>query len=212
MDTKFKWNMLITSFIPLWTAIVFSDLWDIGVYIIVRWSHLNSPQFDFYASLMRFLKSNMLMLATIVVVCVIVAVSIIELTCFLKQKEQEENSPKGRLLKVSRANKLSSEFLIAYILPMVAFDFSKGKDVMLFAVYFLVLAYLCIRNNNIYINIYLELRKYRMYECNMECRVANGKKIYNGSLVISRRDLITRGNCDLKYWDFENYIFVDLEK
>lgn len=77
--------------------------------------------------------------------------------------------------------------------------------------YFMVLAYLCIRNNNVYINIYLELKKYRMYECDVECRVANGIKIYRKSLVISRRDLITRVDCDLSYWDFDNYIFIDLD-
>ena len=212
MDIKVKWNMFITSFIPLWITIVLSDLWDIMGYILVRWNNRDNLQFDFQDALRRFLEANLLTFVTIIVICILVITSVIGLNGFLKKKEQEENTLRGRLLRVSRANKLSAEFLLAYILPMVAFDFSKGKGVMLFVVYFLILAYLCIRNNNIYTNIYLELKRYRMYECDVECRVANGYKIYPDSLVISRRDLTTRSGDDMKYWDFDNYVYIDLER
>ena len=95
---------------------------------------------------------------------------------------------------------------------MIAFNFSEVKSVMLFMLYFLVLAYLCIRNNNVYTNIYLEAKKYRMYECDVECRVANGSKVYENTLVISRRDLITRVNGNIRYWDFDNYTYIDLDR
>ena len=29
MDKKFKWNMFITSFIPLWLTIIVADIWSV---------------------------------------------------------------------------------------------------------------------------------------------------------------------------------------
>lgn len=187
MDTEVKWNMFVTSFIPLWVTIILSDAWDIGAYAIARLECFKAPGAGFRGEAERLLRANWIQIATIVVVCAMLSASIWRLSGFLKQKEKE-NCPKGKLLRVAANGRLPAEFLLAYVLPMVAFDFSEGKGVMLFAVYFQVLAYLCIRNNNIYTNIYLELRKYRMYECDIECRVGNDTYVYSGSLVISRRD------------------------
>ena len=81
---------------------------------------------------------------------------------FLKEKLTEsKRRPKGIIEKATKANKLSSEFLLAYILPMIAFDFGNLKYLALFVIYFTVLAFLCIRNNNIYTNVLLEVKGYR---------------------------------------------------
>ncbi len=212
MDTGFKWNMFITSFIPLWVTIILSDIWDIAAYVRGRLAYLKEPGFDFCGGMVRFLRVNALQILTVAVIFSMLLVGIRGISGFLKQKEREEVCPKGKLLRVARINKLPAEFLLAYILPMVAFDFSEGKGVMLFGVYFSVLAYLCIRNNNIYTNIYLELRNYRMYECDIECRVGNTVHVYGKSLVISKRDLCTRIDGDIRYYDFDNYVYIDLEK
>ena len=37
MDKKFKWNMFITSFIPLWLTIIVSDIWSIVESGIENW-------------------------------------------------------------------------------------------------------------------------------------------------------------------------------
>lgn len=211
VDTEVKWNMFVTSFIPLWVTIILSDAWDIGAYAIARLECFKAPGAGFRGEAERLLRANWIQIATIVVVCAMLSASIWRLSGFLKQKEKE-NCPKGKLLRVAANGRLPAEFLLAYVLPMVAFDFSEGKGVMLFAVYFQVLAYLCIRNNNIYTNIYLELRKYRMYECDIECRVGNDTYVYSGSLVISRRDLRTQAGGGIRYYDFDNYVYIDMEK
>lgn len=156
--------MFITSFLPLWAAIVISDLYDISGYIICRWGRLRAPSFDFRRAAGRFMSINGLMVGTVVVVTIVVIASIWDLNRFLKTKESEVAPPIGILRRVRKANKLSAEYLIAYILPMVAFDFAEFRGVILFLLYFGVLTFLCIRNSNIYTNIYLELvKKYRMY-------------------------------------------------
>ena len=213
MDIRFRWNMFITSFLPLWAAIVISDLYDISGYIICRWGRLRAPSFDFREAAGRFICVNGLMVGTVVVVTIVVIASIWDLNWFLKTKESEVAPPIGILRRVRKANKLSAEYLIAYILPMVAFDFAEFRGVILFLLYFGVLAFLCIRNSNIYTNIYLELvKKYRMYECDVECTIGSKIHVYENSLVISRRDLTARVNGEICYWDFENDIYLDLEK
>lgn len=69
-----------------------------------------------------------------------------------------------------RANKLSAEFLLAYILPMIAFDYSTCKGIVLFLIYFCVLSFLCVRNNNVYTNIFFELKNKELNE-SQRCRL-----------------------------------------
>lgn len=39
MDKKFKWNMFITSFIPLWLSIIVSDIWSLVESGINKWMY-----------------------------------------------------------------------------------------------------------------------------------------------------------------------------
>ncbi len=133
--------MFITSFLPLWVAIVFSDLYDIFGYIICRWGRLRDPSFDFRAAIGRFMCINGLLIGTVVMVMIVVIASVWDLNRFLKTKELEVAPPIGILRRVRKANKLSAEYLIAYILPMVAFDIAELRGVILFLLYFGVLAF-----------------------------------------------------------------------
>ena len=45
------------------------------------------------------------------------------------KNELYTNNPKGKILRATKANKLSSEFLLAYILPMIAFDFGDNGNI-----------------------------------------------------------------------------------
>ena len=90
---------------------------------------------------------------------------------------------------------------------MIAFDFGNPQNLVLFIIYFSVLAYLCIRNNNIYTNILLEFKGYRIYTCDLTCKVLDDHT-YHDSIVISKSDLTQEEGNDVPYWDFENYIYI----
>lgn len=154
---------------------------------------------------------NFLAIISVIIILALVLSSMIGIKIFLNNKNRSVNKHKGTLRRARRANKLSSEFLLAYILPMIAFDYSNLKNIVLFLIYFIVLAVLCIRNSNVYTNIYLEFLGYKMYYCDIECPVLNGTHIYSDSLMISTYDLTTEVNNDVLYWDFENYIYIILE-
>lgn len=117
---------------------------------------------------------------------------------------------KIKIKKAIRAKELSSEFLLAYILPMIAFDFTKLKSVVLFVIYFSTLAFLCIRNNNVYTNIWFEFKGYKMYLCDLEAKKMGQIYPYTECLVISTNNLVTEIDNDIRCWDFDNYIYIDL--
>ncbi|WP_415929688.1 hypothetical protein [Zhenpiania hominis] len=209
MWKKFKWDMFVTSFIPLWLSIIVIDVWTIVLFIIENWNGQGKPS----DNLMNVLCRNHIQLVSIAVISVLVLVSIIGINSFLKKLIQDKKHlPKGKIEKATKANKLSSEFLLAYILPMIAFDFGNTQNIVLFIIYFSVLAYLCIRNNNIYTNILLEIKGYRIYTCDLTCKVLGDHNTYHDSIVISKSDLTQEEGNDVPYWDFENYIYITADR
>lgn len=207
MWLKFKWDMFVTSFIPLWLSILIFDIWDIITVSIDAWEKNEET----VRNLTDCVINSKVQLLSIAIIVLTVSVSVHGINRFLKEREcSNQNSP-GTILKARKANKLSSEFLLAYILPLIAFDFSDLKSMVLFLIYFAILAFLCIRNNNIYTNIMLEFKHYRLYTCDIQ-RVLPGNKIgvYYDSLVISRDDLTSLEGNEIKFWDCDNYIYIHI--
>lgn len=209
MWSKFKWDMFVTSFIPLWISIIIFDIWDLIDYAITDYPKKGKS----LEKLLSFACDNIIQFISIIVIIIVVTFSIHGINKFLKDRENSRQNPTGTILKAKKANKLSSEFLLAYILPLIAFDFSNLKSIALFLTYFAILAFLCIRNNNIYTNIMLEFKKYRIYSCDIQ-RPAPGKQtiIYYDSLIISKEDLTSLQNKKIKYWDCDNYIYIHIKE
>lgn len=206
MDNKFKWNMFITSFIPLWLSIIISDIWSIVDSGIKNWLYTD----NICHNLLKIYKMNWVSILVVLIIGVLMVVSIGSINQFIKDKCSNNDSPKIKIKSAIRANKLSSEFLLAYILPMIAFDFTELKSVVLFAIYFVMLAFLCIRNSNVYTNIWLEIKGYKMFYCNLEANRMGRTHIYSDCLVISKNNLTVKIDNDMDCWDFDNYIYIDL--
>ena len=209
MWSKFKWDMFVTSFIPLWISIIIFDIWDLIDYAITDYPKKGKS----LEKLLSFACDNIIQFISIIVIIIVVTFSIHGINKFLKDRENSRQNSTGTILKAKKANKLSSEFLLAYILPLIAFDFSNLKSIALFLTYFAILAFLCIRNNNIYTNIMLEFKKYRIYSCDIQ-RPVPGKQtiIYYDSLMISKEDLTLFQNKKIKYWDCDNYIYIHIKE
>lgn len=206
MDKKFKWNMFITSFIPLWISIMVSDAWNIVESTIKNWTK-SDPVF---CNIINICRENCVCIFVVLIIGILMIIGIISINKFICDKKNSSYIPKIKIKKAIRANKLSSEFLLAYILPMIAFDFAEFKSVVLFVIYFGMLAFLCIRNSNVYTNIWLEIKGYRMYLCDLETNIMGRSHIYEECLVISPNNLTVKIDNDMAYWDFDNYIYIDL--
>lgn len=207
MGKKFKWDMFVTSFIPLWISIIVIDVWEIVNNFVKDWD----PKDTAISNFKNLSINNALLWITILIVGVLVVNSLLGIKHFIKARNAAINKHKGIVRLARRANKLTSEFLLAYILPMIAFNFGDAKYIVLFIIYFTVLAILCIRNNNVYTNIYLEFLGYKMYDCDIECSVLNSTHVYKNSLIISPVELTTEIDNEVSYWDFENYIYIVLK-
>ena len=203
---RFKWDMFVTSFMPLWISILVIDIWDIVDASITNWN----GELTVKGNLLLLLHTNLLLITSVAIITTVVIVSMVRIRIFLKECNAQSSMPKGIIKSARRANKLSSEFLLAYILPMIAFNYNDIKNIVLFLIYFSVLAFLCIKNNNVYTNIYLEFLGYKMYECDIECFVLENTHNYKSSLIISPVDLTLEINNDVPYWDFDNYIYIIL--
>ena len=63
---------------------------------------------------------------------------------------------------------VTAEFLLSYILPLFAFNYTKWDEVLLFLMFFLTLAGLCLRHNRFTAGVVLELTGYRFYRCKLK--------------------------------------------
>lgn len=209
MWLKFKWDMFVTSFIPLWISIIIFDLWD----IVENAGNSFSKKGKLSDMFLCFLRVNILQLVSIVFIIVMVMISACGINKFFKDQKCSIQKTPCKILKAKKANKLSSEFLLAYILPLIASDFSNIKSIVLFLTSFAILAFLCIRNNNIYINIMLEFKKYRIYSCDVERPwPGNKSEIYYESLVISKCDLTSLEKKEIFCYDCDNYIYIHVKE
>lgn len=209
MWSKFRWDMFVTSFIPLWISIIILDIWDLADYAITSYPKAGNS----LEKLLSFIYDNTIQIASIIVILIVVVLGVSGINKFLRDRRNSQQNPTGTILKAKKANKLSSEFLLAYILPLIAFDFSDLKSITLFLTYFAIFAFLCIRNNNIYTNIMLEFKKYRIYSCDIQRpMLGNSTIIYYDSLIISEEDLTSLENKKIKFWDCDNYIYIHIKE
>lgn len=102
---------------------------------------------------------------------------------------------------------ISSEYLLAYILPLFAFDFTRWDSLILFGLFFLTLGYLCVKHRNVSTNILLEIMGYNIYDCvfYQECN----EDIKVERVVISRNKCTSLKNRIVKLCELNNeYCFI----
>ena len=137
-------SLFITSFFPLWISIIFIDVKS----IIYNGSNLYTE------------------IISIIAIVIVNFFSIIALCNWIKREPITSEE-----MKISYAceNKtISSEYLLAYILPLFAFDFTQWDSVVLFLIFFITLGYICVKHNNFSVNILLEILKYNVYDCKIK--------------------------------------------
>lgn len=78
MDRRFKWNMFITSFIPLWLSIIVVDIWSVVENGIVNWSSEKS----IVCNLILICQENLVSLAVVLVILVLMFLGIYSINRF----------------------------------------------------------------------------------------------------------------------------------
>ena len=109
------------------------------------------------------------------------------------------------MISAIKEKSITTEYLLSCILPLFAFDFTNWQKVILFLVFFATLSFLCLRNNNVYSNIFLELKKYNFYTC----EVVNKDDIKSTVLVISKNNLSKNVNKKFDFARVDDEVFLD---
>ncbi len=183
MSVFSSFSMFFLSFTPLWVSVLFLDIQSI--------IENKTPLYTEWIS-----------------ICVIVTLSILSgfILSQSLQVKKRTGIQKYHLIHVEEQKSIATEYLLSYILPLFTFNFTVWDEVVLFLVYFLTLGYLCIKHNQLSVNIVLELFQYRFYQCEMETEDNYRVTRY----IISREKLINHKNETISIRPLNNEYSLDL--
>ena len=162
MSKLFLLSLYHTSLFPLWISILFIDFKS----ILEKRPYLVTES-----------VSIILILASVCFSSLIICIS-------LRNRNEGGVIPQT-LISVSEEKSITAEYLLSYILPLLAFDFTRWDQTVLFLIFYMTLGFLCIRHNLFSVNIMLELSQFKFYNC--ELVNEDGRK--TKQTVISKRQL-----------------------
>ena len=180
-----SFSLFYLSLTPLWLSIVFIDVKSL-------WENTT----NMFTEIISIICISVAMLITTVVV----------ISVF--RKKNISKTQRFTLTEVKEEKILTAEYVLSYVLPLLAFDFTIWYDVVLFLLFFLVLAFLHIRHNRLGANVMLEVFGYKYYEC----MLTNEDNIQILKSVISRDDLITQKNKHIYAKSINNVYYLDRKK
>lgn len=186
----FEWTsfcMFILSFFPLWISIIFINVNSI---------------YDKYDGFSLGFES--------ISILILLLVNGIAFTTFFREiyfGGKDEDVEFYVLDSANEEKKLTSEFLVAYMMPLCAFNFTKWDGVVLFLIYFITLSILCVRHNLFTVNVILEIFGYRFYSC----KLRNCDNIQFSKIIISRKNLLALAGTRVKIIDLNNEFILHID-
>ena len=121
----------------------------------------------------------------------------------LKQKNADKMQEYTLVTSVKEKT-ITAEFLLSYILPLFAFDFTVWDEVVLFLVFYIILGYLCIKHNYFSVNIILEFAKYNIYQC----QLINSDNKELSLKILSRNELRILNGSEVKIRALNNDFYL----
>lgn len=162
MSRIFSLCLYHTSFLPLWVSILFIDIRSVAC----DGKNLMTEQISIGCILISLLVSAVVLLVGL---CINV----------------RNGSAPQTLISASEEKSITAEYLLSYILPLFAFDFTRWDQVVLFLIFYSTLGFLCMRHHYFSVNVMLEICNYRFYKCSLMNE--DGQKTHR--IVISHRRL-----------------------
>lgn len=171
MPVLFMLSLYFLSYIPLWISVVFID----------------------FCSILR--NDAYLYTEYIGIVVILIAIIICGLIVGCEIKNLPNDGVETyTIIKAKEKKTVTVDFLLSYTLPLFAFDFTTWDGVILFAVFFVTIGYLCIIHNYFCVNLVLEMKKYRFYECKLQN--SDGQDVL--TTIISNEKLTACVGADIK--------------
>lgn len=104
---------------------------------------------------------------------------------------------------VKEEKKITSEFLLSYVLPLCTFDFTLWSDVILFLIFFVTLLFLFIKHDYFCVNVSLELFNISLYSCVL-LKNENCPEFPIHKMILSKYNLIGHENDSIKIAPLNN--------
>lgn len=177
-----SFSMYFLSFVPLWITVLFIDIKSLADGGGDKWTEM------------------------IGITGILLGLLISAIILFVKFFVTDDEKYTLTIQEVKESKTITAEFLLSYILPLFAFDFTQWDEVVKFLIFFIIFGYLCIRHNIFSVNIILELMHYRMYDCSL--MNADGKEV--DRTVISKKILSTSKGRDIQVKILNNEYYPDL--
>lgn len=162
MSKLFSFSLYFVSFLPLWISVIFIDVFS----IIENADNRGTEFISIFSILIVFLFSIIIIYQNL-------------------GKRGKEGAKKQTIKSAKEEKSITAEFLLSYILPLFAFDFTLWKQVVLFLVFFVTLGILCVRHNYYSVNIVLEAAGYRFFQCSL----VNSDNVKTDRFIISKQRL-----------------------
>ncbi len=123
----------------------------------------------------NFIKSQKILSIGVILpcICFILILWGVGTICVLKGWLKSTPDMPKKVIKVSKTNESYLEFLAAYIIPLVCFDFSNPRQILVFFIFYILIGCIYIRTNLFCTNPTLALLGYDIY--NVEYQLDNGK-------------------------------------
>ena len=147
---SFKWGIFFSSYIPL--------------YLILAYKHRSVT-----ASTPQTLPSvGELSVPILSVFWVSLAViSMVALREVFKERRSKEPEPKN-IVEAKNRNDAITNYILVYVFPFVVLDLSQTANWVAFIGFFLVIGFIQVRSNHLYVNPVLGLLGYNIYEADTE--------------------------------------------
>lgn len=184
MNKIYKYSTFFLSYTPLWISVSFVDLMSLFYYNTLNpWTERIS--------------------ITLITIGYVVSIPNMAITL---HKMGKEGSEKYEIKEVREEKTVAMEYLLSFILPMFAFEFTHWDQAVLFLIYFAVLGFLCLRHNLLVANVILEAAKYKFYYIVAEKDYGNKVE----RKVISRAKLVNMKEDDVYLIPMNNDWYYDV--
>lgn len=179
----FQLSMYFMSFVPLWISVIFIDAKSIWYdKTIDPWTEYISIACIFILFIISFVIMRKGLMA-----------------------DNVQNRNQAEIIEAKDEKFLIAEFLMAYIFPLFAFNFTQWDGMVLFLIFFGIFGWQCIIHKYLCVNIVLNIMGYKVYDC-----IFNDDGAEIEKKVLSKRKLRSETNHLIIYTAINNDYVIDI--
>ncbi|MFI3114861.1 MAG: hypothetical protein R3Y12_01800 [Clostridia bacterium] len=161
MSKIFSATLFFISFTPLWLSILFINV-----------KSIMTSKINLYT---EYISVLIILIFYVCSMCML----------FVNLTNLHKKSKLFTLITAKKSKVVTSEFMLAYILPLVTFEFTQWDGVVLFSIFYFTLSYLYAKYHYFSSNIILELLGYSTFNCD----AINDDEIEINTNIVSKNDL-----------------------